>query len=215
MINKNKKIVFIVLGILIIIVLTIVLFLVFGSKKTQNDNKERCFEIVMNNSEIEIDKSYQMKNANGYKQEPITFRVKNTCESDTRKSYQVNLEVLEKSSISFEYVKVDIYGEYKNLDNYEEVKKTDNNAKSAFKLIDGNLLHNEEDIFDLRVWIKADYNFANDNTFNFILTIIPVDRDTEIRVYDNNLFDDIRSNIIDDDQNVDHGSSNNAAVDAK
>ena len=121
-----------------------------------------CLNIELNNKNpITLENAYPITDADGEKLVPYEFTLTNTC--DTLVKYQINLEVLNTTSLNNEYVKVKFQDRNANLltSNNTVVKVLDN-ASISYNLEEGVLAKKGSKTFNLRLWLNETTPATND-----------------------------------------------------
>mgnify|MGYP004518201485 CR=1 FL=1 len=155
--NKYKKI-------LVVISILLVMSVILGTSyalwnaylKSDKTNivKASCFDVSLNEEDnITLQNVYPLTNKEGKNLTPYKVVVTNNCDSAI--SYQVNLEILNTSTLTnMDYVKV----MFKDLEpelvsSYETTNTTITNASKAYKLENGYMDAKEKREFNIRLWI--------------------------------------------------------------
>ena len=163
--SKKKVMYFSIIGILLLIGVTFAYWALNFTQTNSNLISSACFDITFEDQDnINISKAYPMLDSEGKTLTPYTFTIKNKCSSYA--SFQVNLEVLNNSTLNSSFVKAMFNeGTPKLLTSYSAVTKTLNNASSAYKLTQGYLHPNESITYTLRLWIDENVTME-DNISN-------------------------------------------------
>ena len=175
--NKNNKIL-IILGIIgVILLVTSVSYAIWQVTLTQPDKNTvttSCFKIEFQDANpINLEKSYPILDEEGKKLIPYEFTIKNTC--DTYASYQINLEILNDSTLEeLSFIKIMLDEDISLLTNNESVTKTLNDAHSSYKLKIGHLDALEEKTFNLRLWMDEDTPTSSEYMNKVLLSKIVV-----------------------------------------
>ncbi len=168
--NKKKKIIFLsILGILLLIGSSFAVWVLNYTQTNSNIITSACFDITYTDQDnINLEKTYPILDGEGRTLTPYQFRIKNKCSEYA--SFQVNLEVLNNTTLDSKFIKV-MFGEAtpKLLTSYTEVAKTLSDASSAYKMIQGFLQPNEEKAYTLRLWIDESVTLE-DNVSNKIFS---------------------------------------------
>ena len=141
--EKNKRNLLIMMSLLIISFIVIgVSYAIWQMTLTQTDKNTvttSCFKIEFQDANpLNLDKSYPITNEEGMNLVPYTFTIRNTC--DTYASYQINLEVLNTSTlINLDTIRVllnetNFEKDSSLLKSYEQVEKTLASATISYKL---------------------------------------------------------------------------------
>ena len=161
--NKKRVIYFSLLGILAFIGVSYAVWVLSFSQTNPNIAMSACFDLTFTEAnDISLNNAYPMRDEEGRALTPYTFTITNHCSEYA--SYQVNLEILNNSTLSSEYVKSEFNNNVKLVSAYPSTTKTLNNASTAYKLIDGYLYPNEEKTYTLKLWI--DYNSTTEQSAN-------------------------------------------------
>ena len=120
-----------------------------GSNQVVTD----CFDIefVEETDAITLSKAYPMTDQEGSSLTPYTFKISNKCAAYV--SYQINLEILNTTTLDSQYVKEMLDTNAKVLTENEVVKTTLENATTSYKLATEYLDKNEEKTHIFRLWI--------------------------------------------------------------
>ena len=168
--NKGKTIVLTVIGILLLLSLMIgisySLWKVNLFQTTANTLASDCFNITFTEANnIELLNTYPMYDEDGSKLSPYTFTIKNNCASYA--TYQVQLEILNTSTLNDQYLKVMLDTKTPDLlTNYREGEITLENAKSSYILDNNALDKNEEKTYNLRVWLDENVTLETEGVQN-------------------------------------------------
>lgn len=159
----NKKRIFILIVLLLIISLTIggtyALWKITSDQANSNTLGTNCFEITLQDKTklITIEKAHPISDTEGLTGEGYTFSVKNTC--DTYATYEVNLEnILSRNKqLPNEYIKYSINdGTPITLTSRTTSDPVNEDADVAYQLTSGSLAPDEEDIYTLKLWLDED-----------------------------------------------------------
>lgn len=122
-----------------------------------NEAASSCFKITFKeeSNAINLSAAYPISDKEGRALTPYTFTITNECEDFAK--YQINLEVLEDTTLSSEYIKVLLNEENDQvLTEKEVVEKTLENANTSYKLKTGYLDSKESVTYNLRLWMDYD-----------------------------------------------------------
>jgi len=157
--NQNRKIIYIMCFLFVFLVLvgtSYASWQIYIEQESNNIVESNCFEI-----NFEEKGNIQLTNASPMKEEelenvqPYQFKIRNTCKTAT--SYQINLEVLDSSTLAnLEYIKVMLNDNLEYLKLKEETKPTVTNAVTSYKLETGYIDELEEKEFDFKMWISEE-----------------------------------------------------------
>ncbi len=126
------------------------------SQDTNNTAYTECFDLSITNkgNNINLDNAYPISNDKGKSLTPYTFTVTNTCDITTQ--YNINLEVLNNSTLSSKFIDVMFEGNINLLSSYDSTDKVNTSSIESRKLTTGILKSQESKDYSLRLWI--DYN---------------------------------------------------------
>ena len=128
-----------------------------------NIGKSKCLSIELTNqkNEISVTNTYPISDIEGKKLTPYSFTINNTC--DTFISYDVNLEMLEGTTMNSKYMAVMINNEHKellsNLDNANTVMSS---SVESRKLVSGSLGVGDSVDYTLRLWMDESVTLSDD-----------------------------------------------------
>ena len=156
----KKNIIFLSVSLILIILLGIgvsySMWNVSVSQDTNNTAYTECFDLSITNKEnnINLDNAYPISNDKGKSLTPYTFTVTNTCDITTQ--YNINLEVLNNSTLASKFIDVMFEGNINLLSSYDSTDKVNTSSIESRKLTTGILKSKESKDYSLRLWI--DYN---------------------------------------------------------
>ena len=142
------------------------------SQDTTNLAESKCFDLSITNKEnnISLDNAYPISNDKGKSLTPYTFTITNTC--DITAQYNINLEVLNTSTLSSNFIDVMLENndikEINLLSNFDNTDNVNTNSIESRKLTIGILKSQESKNYSLRLWI--DYNTTLEDLNNEIKT---------------------------------------------
>ena len=166
----KKNIIFLSVSLILIILLGIgvsySMWNVSVSQDTNNTAYTECFDLSITNKEnnINLDNAYPISNDKGKSLTPYTFNVTNTCDITTQ--YNINLEVLNNSTLSSKFIDVMFEGNINLLSSYDSTDKVNTSSIESRKLTTGILKSQESKDYSLRLWI--DYNTTLEDLNNEI-----------------------------------------------
>ncbi len=140
------------------------------SQDTNNTAYTECFDLSITNKEnnISLDNAYPISNDKGKSLTPYTFTITNTC--DITAQYNINLEVLNNSTLSSKFIDVMLENndikEINLLSNFDNADKVNTSSIESRKLTTGILKSQESKDYSLRLWI--DYNTTLEDLNNEI-----------------------------------------------
>ena len=166
---KENKIALVLLVLLVFMVCIGVSYAYWYLTVTQSETNKLatdCFNITFTEGEaIELLNTYPMYDEDGSKLTPYTFTIKNNCASYA--TYQINLEVLNNSTLNDQYLKVMLDEKSpKLLTNYQEGEITLDEAKASYVLENDALDHNEEKTYNLRIWLDENVTLETEGVQN-------------------------------------------------
>ena len=168
----KKNIIFLSISLVLIILLGIgvsySMWNVSVSQDTNNTAYTECFDLSITNKEnnINLDNAYPISNDKGKGLTPYTFTVTNTC--DITAQYNINLEVLNNSTLSSKFIDVMFEGNINLLSSYDSTDKVNTSSIESRKLTTGILKSQKSKDYSLRLWI--DYNTTLEDLNNEIKT---------------------------------------------
>ena len=162
---KKKVLFFSILGIFLFIGVSYAIWQLNFTQTNSNTIAAACFDITFADQDnISLQNTYPMLDSEGASLTPYQFTITNHCAEYA--SYQVNLEVLNTTTLDSSFIKVMFdEGTPKLLTNYTPVTKTLSDASSAYKLTTGFLNPNESVTYTLRLWIDENVTME-DNISN-------------------------------------------------
>ena len=132
------------------------------SDKT-NIGKSKCLSIELTNqkNEISLTNTYPINDIEGKKLTPYSFTINNTC--DTFISYDVNLEILEGTTMNSKYMAVMINNEHKELlSNLDSANTVMSSSVESKKLVSGSLGVGDSVDYTLRLWMDESVTLSDD-----------------------------------------------------
>ena len=165
--EKKKKKVWIIGGLVLCLVavigITFAFFSTGGTQDTANTFTSGCLNIELTDasSSINLTNTYPISDVEGVDSTSYDFTIRNTC--DTPTNYSINLESLNQvsNSLNADYIKVSLSSD--TFDNV--ISKLSTNTKAtpeldgayeAYTLYTGNLGANETKTYHLKLWIDYD-----------------------------------------------------------
>ena len=167
---QKKNVIFLSVSLVLIILLGIgvsySMWNISVSQDTNNTAYTECFDLSITNKEnnINLDNAYPISNDKGKSLTPYTFTITNTCDITTQ--YNINLEVLNNSTLSSNFIDVMFEGNINLLSSYDSTDKVNTSSVESRKLTTGILKSNESKDYSLRLWI--DYNTTLEDLNNEI-----------------------------------------------
>ncbi len=153
----KKNIIFLSISLVLIILLGIgVSYSIWNASVSQDTNNTaytECFDLSITNKEnnISLDNAYPISNDKGKSLTPYTFTITNTC--DITVQYNINLEVLNNSTLSSKFIDVMFEGNINLLSSYDSTDKVNTSSIESRKLTTGILKSKESKDYSLRLWI--------------------------------------------------------------
>ena len=165
--EKKKKKIWIIGGLVLCLVavigITFAFFSTGGTQDTANTFTSGCLNIELTDasSSIKLTNTYPISDVEGVDSTSYDFTVRNTC--DTPTNYSINLESLNQVSnlLNADYIKVSLSSN--TVDNV--ISKLSNNTKTtpeidgayeAYTLYTGSINAHEEKTYHLKLWIDYD-----------------------------------------------------------
>ena len=162
---KKRVTYLLILGILLVVGTSFAYWMLNFTQTNSNIISSACFSIsYTDQDDINLERAYPILDSEGATLTPYQFTITNNCA--TYGSYQVNLEVLNTTTLNSNFVKAMFNeGTPKLVSNYTPVTKTLDNATTAYKLTQGFLNPNESITYTLRLWIDENVTME-DNISN-------------------------------------------------
>ena len=160
--KKKKRVMLTIVALLITVGMVVgvsyALWQVTLQQSSSNVITTGCFKVEFTDKNpIHLERTYPITDEEGSKTTPYEFTITNTCDNEA--SYQVNLEVLNSSTLTnIEYIreqlneKGSISGS-RILNTNDVVEKTLNEAKESYKLKEGVLKGQESKTYEFRLWL--------------------------------------------------------------
>ncbi len=173
LIKENKKVIFYTIaGIIALAIvalgLTYAYWILTRQQEGVNTVNTACLSLNITNEEDEIDlpSAYPISDEDGLKLVPFKFTIENKCPKNAK--YSLNLEMLEDTTLSSEYVKMalNVVGETPypfSLDNYEEYDEMKiSGTKEGRYILSDELASNESKNYELRLWLSSEVTPESD-----------------------------------------------------
>ena len=143
--------------------ITYALWTLTNTQETTSSVATGCFSITYTDQDnISLQNTFPITDAKGLTLKPYQFTITNTCTLNS--SYQVNLEILNTSTLDNMYVKTSFNGSTPYLLNSgTEVTPTITESSKAYFLTTGYLKAGESVSYNLRLWLTED---APESIFN-------------------------------------------------
>ena len=164
---KNKKIILLIIGMLLVISALVgvsyAYYIKSHNQEESNVVKTKCLNFSLTNekNDINLDEQYPIQDTEGRKLTPYQFTITNTCEQFI--SYNVNLESLEATTMDSSAVKVMINNEAPvNLGTLDSTSVSIDGSKDSKILATGSLGSGDSVDYTLRLWM--DYGDSPDTS---------------------------------------------------
>ena len=189
-IKTNKKIILITLGILLVLSLLVgasyAYYIVTHSQTNSNVVKSTCISLSLTNeqNDISLDKQYPISDEDGTSLTPYSFTLTNTCRNAI--SYNLNLEMLEGTTLNSKYVKTKLNSRGAvNLATLDTTDTSINTSTEARILTTGVLLSEESINYEFRMWMDGSTE-ADNNSMNkeFLAKIVVTGVPTKVYNFD-------------------------------
>ena len=175
--KKDLSKVLLILGVIVAVVgVSYALWRVSFSSTNDNSLTATCFNVSFTDqNNISIEKAYPLTDEDGKKLTPYTFTITNNC--DTYASYDINLEVLNTSTLTnMNYIKMSLDDDILSLvSSLDVTTKTLSNASSAYKIKTSYLNAKESKTYNLRLWldenVTGETKDVQNNTFTSKITV--------------------------------------------
>ena len=156
--KKNNKFILIFLGILltlsVLIGISYAYYMVTASQTNKNRLASSCISISLTNekNDITLNNAYPITDSEGKKLTPYQFTITNTCNIFI--SYNVNLEMLEGTDLSADYIKTMVNSEAPYiLSSLDSASTTIDKSTESRTLAQGSLGSNDSVDYSLRLWM--------------------------------------------------------------
>ena len=156
--KKHNKFILIFLGILltlsVFVGVSYAYYMVTASQTNKNRLASSCISISLTNekNDITLNNAYPITDSEGKKLTPYQFTITNTC--DIFISYNVNLEMLEGTDLSTDYIKTMINSEAPAiLSSLDSASTTIDKSTESRTLAQGSLGSNDSVDYALRLWM--------------------------------------------------------------
>ena len=176
---KKRKILLIVLGILLSLSLLVGIsyayYMVTASQTNKNRLASSCISISLTNekNDITLNNAYPITNSEGRKLTPYQFTITNTCNIFI--SYNVNLEMLEGTDLSTDYIKTMVNSEAPYiLSSLDSASTTIDKSTESRTLAQGSLGSGDSVDYALRLWMDENTPLNNDTQDKSLISKIVV-----------------------------------------
>ena len=178
--NNKKAIILLILSITLVIGFSFASWIITLTQANTNVIGSKCFNLTLSETNpINLTGAYPLTDTEGASLTPFDFTITNTCSSYA--SYQVNIEILNTTTLASTEVKVMLdNGTPALLSTKTTTTATLQNASNAYILKMGYLDPNESVTYHLRLWIKEDSTTeaSANKTFSSKITISAGYKDT-------------------------------------
>ncbi len=163
-INNKKLLLIIIASLLIIIIFIGISYAVWLLTRTQTDQnlvETGCFDItfVEDTNGIELRDTYPITDEEGKQLAPYTFTITNIC--DIAAGYQVNLEMLDTTTLDFSLLKTAIDTNLPTILNTNTLVEETIVDATSYTLLTGTLEKNQTATHDIRLWIDISATLEN------------------------------------------------------
>ena len=156
--NKKSKKILLLLGVLISLTIVIgVSYAVWRWYLSQTNTSKllsTCFQMELTDQDdINLENSYPITDTEGKSLTPYQFTITNKCDGNA--AYQVNLEILNTSTLTnMDYIKVMLdEGDPLIMSSYTETTPILSNTTKAYKIKTGTLGAKESKSYNVRIWM--------------------------------------------------------------
>ena len=157
---KSKKVLTAITVFLLLLTIIGVSYAVWRISLQQTESNRistACFDITFKEDSvsIQLEKAYPILDEEGMTGTPYTFTLTNNC--DGYASYQINLEVLNETTLDSKYIKVYLDNSSPSiLSDLQVTSTTLDEATTAYILNTGYFEPSESKTFNLRIWMGED-----------------------------------------------------------
>jgi len=149
---KNVIVLLALIGVVSLLSVSYAYWMLSFTQTNKNTLATACFSIEFTEADdINLQNAYPIVDSEGEALTPYTFTITNKCNDYA--SYQINLEVLDNSTLSSQYVKMMLNDNIAILDQNPVVTKTLDNAITSYKIDTGYLDKQESKTYQLRLWL--------------------------------------------------------------
>ena len=177
--KKHNKFILIFLGILltlsVLIGISYAYYMVTASQTNKNHLASSCISISLTNekNDITLNNAYPITNSEGKKLTPYQFTITNTCNIFI--SYNVNLEMLEGTDLSTDYIKTMVNSEAPYiLSSLDSASTTIDKSTESRTLAQGSLGSGDSVDYALRLWMDENTPLNNDTQNKSLISKIVV-----------------------------------------
>ena len=177
--KKHNKFILIFLGILltlsVLIGISYAYYMVTASQTNKNRLASSCISVSLTNekNDIILNNAYPITNSEGKKLTPYQFTITNTCNIFI--SYNVNLEMLEGTDLSTDYIKTMVNSEAPYiLSSLDSAPTTIDKSTESRTLAQGSLGSGDSVDYALRLWMDENTPLNNDTQNKSLISKIVV-----------------------------------------
>ena len=177
--KKHNKFILIFLGILltlsVLIGISYAYYMVTASQTNKNRLASSCISVSLTNekNDITLNNAYPITNSEGKKLTPYQFTITNTCNIFI--SYNVNLEMLEGTDLSTDYIKTMVNSEAPYiLSSLDSAPTTIDKSTESRTLAQGSLGSGDSVDYALRLWMDENTPLNNDTQNKSLISKIVV-----------------------------------------
>ena len=177
--KKHNKFILIFLGILlalsVLVGVSYAYYMVTASQTNKNRLASSCISISLTNekNDITLNNAYPITNSEGKKLTPYQFTITNTCNIFI--SYNVNLEMLEGTDLSSNYIKTMVNSEVPAiLSSLDSASTTIDKSTESRTLAQGSLGSGDSVDYSLRLWMDENTPLNSDTQDKSLISKIVV-----------------------------------------
>ena len=155
--KKSKKILLLLgglIGLLLVIGVSYAVWRLYLSQTNTSKLLSTCFQMELTDQDdINLENSYPITDSEGKSLTPYQFTITNKCDGNA--AYQVNLEILNTSTLTnMDYIKVMLDdGDPLIMSSYTETTPILSNTTKAYKIKTGTLGARESKSYNVRIWM--------------------------------------------------------------
>ena len=177
--KKHNKFILIFLGILltlsVLVGISYAYYMVTASQTNKNRLASSCISISLTNekNDITLNNAYPITDSEGKKLTPYQFTITNTCNIFI--SYNVNLEMLEGTDLSTDYIKTMVNSEAPYiLSSLDSASTTIDKSTESRTLAQGSLGSGDSVDYALKIWMDENTPLNNDTQDKSLISKIVV-----------------------------------------
>ena len=155
--KKNKKILLllgVLIGLLLVVGVSYAVWRLYLSQTNTSKLLSTCFQMELTDQDdINLENSYPITDTEGKSLTPYHFTITNKCDGNA--AYQVNLEILNTSTLTnMDYIKVMLdESDPLIMSSYTETTPILSNTTKAYKIKTGTLGARESKSYNIRIWM--------------------------------------------------------------